>query len=865
MRTIKIPDYFQSKLRGTDEQRLVEIYLSTFDDWYQLNETVFFREYSDHGPRHIETVLETAEHLLTDESKVAFSSADTALLICSTLLHDFAMHLQEDSFVSLAQSDAEPVGKADFGDLPWSRLWKDYVSEIHRVPDNTRYNLFGTAEPIVPPDLEDTQSWTQPQFRYIGEFIRRNHPRLAAEITSKGLPGTEGTFPIQTITADDPCYRLSMLSGLVARSHGMNLRDTFDVLRRDYHIRVFAPNCRPIFVMVLLRIADYLQLQSTRAPGNLLKLKRLRSPLSQSEWGLHDAIRGVSFDAEDDPEVLQIQVDPQKSDVESYLKTKRLLASIQNELDSSWAVLGEVFGRFPNENWGITVRRIRSNIEDKETFGRSAGFIPEEVKFTSANTELTKLLIKPLYGDYPEIAVRELVQNAVDACRERAFLDGAKSKQELEKYAVDVSLIKAAEGGVTLRISDSGIGMTLEVLQRYFLNAGSSFRTSMAWKKHFSSDDSKSEVLRSGRFGVGALAAFLVADDPSEISLTVHSRHANSRPEDAVFFETSLSDAPISVSYKTKQDIGTEISVTTASPPAFMRAKESEGNQGQEWDWHCLDWPRVQRTLTTGKKLSQRIHLPEDTNNLSVSGRRANYIDSPGFDSVMWYYGDGHHVVCNGIRVVEKKLHQLQAPNLFEEKTMMGPHSLKFPCISVMDKDGLLPLTLDRLRLDFDQVPFMRELRQDVLISLICGLACAAPSSLKAGELEKSQRRIARVLEEFEGTEAKAISWICMGGSVSVFSGRSLEKTHEQRVVEISRPKDVSFIDDASKVALILGSRSVLGSQQGNKNVGRRMFIPDDRDERMGRDRDLERLREEVDELRYRLLTDGVISIVKTF
>mgnify|MGYP000692865699 FL=1 len=82
------------KLNNTEELLLVQQYLSTFDDWYQLNENVFFREYTDHGPRHIREVWSTAEQLLTANSKINFSAADCAVLVCSTLLHDFAMHLQ---------------------------------------------------------------------------------------------------------------------------------------------------------------------------------------------------------------------------------------------------------------------------------------------------------------------------------------------------------------------------------------------------------------------------------------------------------------------------------------------------------------------------------------------------------------------------------------------------------------------------------------------------------------------------------------------------------------------------------------------------------------------------------------------------
>lgn len=823
MRNVKIPIFFDKKLANSDELLLVQQYLSTFDEWYHVNACIFFREYTDHGIKHIHEVLSTAEKLLTEDSKERFSAADCALLICSTLLHDFAMHLQEESFVALVTSEYDSTLGDEFGDKSWGFLWKEYISEMHRLPESDRENLFGSSDLIPPPNLLDIDSWKQPQYRYIGEFIRRHHPRLAYEISRNGIPGTQGTLPIDRIATDEPNYRLSLLAGIVARSHGMKLRETFDVLNRNYHLRLSHSNSHPVYVMILLRISDYVQLQYSRAPNQLLKIKKLKSPLSQSEWGLHDAIEGVSFDAEPDPEVLRIQVDPRRSDISSYLKTQRLLASIQYELDNSWAVLGEIYGRFPNEKWGITIRRIRSNIEDKDSFGRNSGFIPEEVKFTSANTELTKLLIKPLYGDYPEIAVRELVQNAIDACRERAYLESGNEDNNPDKYSVKVELINNSDGSSTLRVSDNGIGMTLEVLKNYFLKAGSSFRTSLAWKKHFVNDNSKSEVLRTGRFGVGALAAFLIADDPSEIKLSVHSRHFKAKPSEAVSFETTLSDAPISINYREKSEIGTTISVTTSSPPSFMRSKESEEKDGESWDWYCLDWPRVERSLSTGKVLPQKYRVPTKPSERYPEGLRLNFINVKGFSSICWYYGEGHSVICNGIRVIKKEKFRNSLPNLFEEKTILGTHTLNFPNISVMDKDGLLPLTLDRLRLDFDQIPFIRELREDVVFSFVLGLAVSAISEINEESYRLSSENLDTLLNNFEGMDKTSISWVIKNNQISPFSNRSLNQLRGDRIIEIYSIKDLKFIKSPESHTIILTKKSIFGNIKNN--IGSQKFL----------------------------------------
>jgi molecular chaperone HtpG len=102
----------------------------------------------------------------------------------------------------------------------------------------------------------------------------------------------------------------------------------------------------------------------------------------------------------------------------TFVRLKKLLRGIQAELDASWAVLGEIYGRYGLESLGLKLRRVRSNIDDESQFAKTVPYLPCEAAFDAQGPELLKLLIKPLYGDHPEIGVWELMQNAVDACRE---------------------------------------------------------------------------------------------------------------------------------------------------------------------------------------------------------------------------------------------------------------------------------------------------------------------------------------------------------------------------------------------------------------------------------------------------------------
>src|SRR5262249_15067399 len=154
-----------------------------------------------------------------------------------------------------------------------------------------------------------------------------------------------------------------------------------------------------VFLMTLLRVADYLQIEFERAPAQMLQVKQLASPVSAGEWKAHHAVKDVRHTHED-PEALFVEVFP--DDVQTYFRIRSWLSGIQGELDASWAVLGEVYGRYAGlNNLGIVVRRILSSLDDRKEFAAKVSYVPVQATFRAADADLLKLLIEPLYGSRP--------------------------------------------------------------------------------------------------------------------------------------------------------------------------------------------------------------------------------------------------------------------------------------------------------------------------------------------------------------------------------------------------------------------------------------------------------------------------------
>jgi len=646
------------------------------------------------------------------------------------LLHDLALHLSEAGFISLL--DSTRVGS----NLKWEHSWDEFLTVARHWDDRKLVDLFGAEQngapvALVRNPLDHFNNLTESDRKLIGEFVRLNHADLAFQFSVRGFPGANGKL-LQFGEFDSD---FKNIAGIVARSHGFLLRQSVQLLEEMQISQLEHDDVHPLFLMAIIRIADFLELGRDRAPLIAFAYKELKSPISQREWRTNQAFRKISW-GNPDPESIQIPAKP--TDVYSYLELKRWLSAIQSELDTTWAVLGEVYGahrRFCA--LGLAIRRVRSNVIDNAAlFVKNASFVPRQLELGVAGPDVIKLFIEPLYGRHPEVGIRELIQNAVDAVRERWEFEKTHplftpSNPPMPNADVVVCLDDPDESGVaTLTVRDEGIGMTEEVIANYFLRVGASFRRSIAWKREFALEASaaegglpKSRVLRSGRFGIGVLAAFLLGDE-----IEVSTRHITS--ERGIRFSVrldlgppSLDLAPIQLNYETGVPIGTTVKVRV-NKANKVRARVGRKNVTTAadvdifsdpylWDWYCLEKPSVLRLQGRSKKiLKQGVTVPSEGSELSAGWHVLRSTDyrrvharasgSPGTSPP--------ELVCNGLKVAAMGfrgfLQETVDVNLRDLFPSQGIFRLRTPEFSVFDPDGNLPLNLQRsglsnLRLDF--------------------------------------------------------------------------------------------------------------------------------------------------------------------
>lgn len=173
------------------------------------------------------------------------------------------------------------------------------------------------------------------------------------------------------------------------------------------------------------------------------------------------------------------------------------------------------------------------------------------LQFRLAHNEVRDLLMGvQLYGD-PALAIRELYQNALDACRYRRV----RATYRNRAYDGSIRIVQGDEDGRPyIECIDNGVGMGRRELETTFSRAGRRFATSTAflweqaeWQRH-------NESLRlypNSQFGIGVFSYFMLADE--------------------IFVETAqvdpVTDAPLELLHVRISSSGSLFRITTAHEP----------------------------------------------------------------------------------------------------------------------------------------------------------------------------------------------------------------------------------------------------------------------------------------------------------
>ena len=377
------------------------------------------------------------------------------------------------------------------------------------------------------------------------EYVRLHHhervgEHLTAEFWSKKLD-------IDGALQENGIQRGKLID--LCKSHGEKLNTLNVPNRLNYDLRLCA---------VLLRLADILDFDSSRAPQSLFEHMGLDEPkdfeheISQIEWiknqsGYLDMIDG------------ELKYIATYSDPNIEHKVNDYLNWIKQELDDCRKEISKYAG-----NWSDLRLPFEINTDDIERIGYESG----DFHLTMDQERIIDLLTgENLYSD-PCVFVRELLQNSIDAILWRGENDPDFDAKKDGKIKITTWHNDNDNDNQTgqgwFKIEDNGTGMDENIIKNYFLRAGRSYYTSDDFAKErdiYSPDKTYKPI---SRFGIGILSCFM-SDKNNKLEVST-KRYSHDRA---------------------KENPGLRLSVTGLKG-YYTLAKE---NEQEECDWQKMPVP----------------------------------------------------------------------------------------------------------------------------------------------------------------------------------------------------------------------------------------------------------------------------------
>lgn len=481
-----------------------------------------FKNYTLHDEIHILNVLDAMGGLLGDCIE-NLSDAEMEILILAASLHDIGMVYTEEEII-FSLEDEEKC--------------RDFLRENH--PE-----LLG-CEPKNWP--EDVRQW----------YLRTRHPFRISEV----LLHTEWKNLFEERPAEIVSKRCILA---VCQAHGEKPEDLCTSQYLKYQA---ASEADPLFCALLLRLADLLDFDDTRAPGVLYSYVE-DNEKSRAEWDKHQASAGFSYPQSPSVKELPYKACCKNPAVEHAVR--KFLDWVDDELDNCARLQ-----RYCHASWQkeFPFPRVvlRSEIE-------SDGYMSGDFCLTMDQEKVLKLLMGENLYDNRDVFVRELLQNAVDATLLRSEMD---SDFVLEDARIDIWEWSDSEGNFWFRIDDQGTGMTLGMLQRYFLKVGNSYYTSQELKRDLLDHGMKEHFYGISRFGIGFLSCFLCGDY-AEVSTIYFDPQKNRREEpcqqnmQTVRYGLRLQMTGLSGYYMLKSQAENHISESKLPMPSFCDAAKQVG------------------------------------------------------------------------------------------------------------------------------------------------------------------------------------------------------------------------------------------------------------------------------------------------
>jgi len=444
-----------------------------------------FKQYTEHDLRHLCNVADLIYRFLPKQppkketrpsEKIRLNAVELAFLRPGILLHDIGMYV----------SDAEKLQTVDSDDYRnFLNLNQDQVAAV-QIARKQGVELKART-------IEDA---------LLAVYYRRLH---AERVRTYMRDKLQKSMPL----AFNDVTLLDYIADL-CESHAWGVRESNDPrdsskcvasMESNLHIRSFRVNLRHL--ACCLRLGDILDFDKSRTPLSVYEEIDFTEEKPVMEWNKHLSINGWHVDEH------HVLFNASCTHPAYYVAVHDFLNWVDAELRECRYLLDETPAG-DEEKYALclahAVDRRQVRMHDKK-------FVAGGFRFRLEYEEIMRLLMdKSLYPD-STLFLRELLQNALDACRYQEAL--AKEAGMGDKYKPRIMVFDHSEDPDEPRIvfQDNGIGMSQRHVEDFFLRVGKSF-----YRSHeFAAEQQRLSTYgihldACSQFGIGFLSCFLGGD-----------------------------------------------------------------------------------------------------------------------------------------------------------------------------------------------------------------------------------------------------------------------------------------------------------------------------------------------------------------
>lgn len=405
-----------------------------------------FSNYTQHDIDHSIMITNYMYDIIDDIDQI--NDLEIAMMIYSALLHDIGMVVTDNEIKRIRNDDPSLI--------------------------ECKYSIIFQA-------LKDDKLALQ-------ECIRPIHAKRSAYHIANMGEDKQGWFILPNST------NVSITEDLqkICQSHNESLEWLKTELKQEDFRGNYPYNAQ--YIALLLRLADLLDIDESRTPMHLYQLVDPEG-IGDLEWRQHFIIANTpKIYVNDITKQKVIRLYGESSEPKVHRKLLKYIDYVNHELLDAV----NLSDSFQEKKYAIILKScIENRIQTK-------AFTFSDFRLDLDYNAVTKLLMgEHIYGD-KKYGLRELVQNSIDACMLMKEVSENHKDYQFKKYDPYINIIINKDKKEVM-ITDNGIGMSLDILKKYFLNVGVSYYASNEYKyKGYTYNP-------IGNYGIGFLSCFMLS------------------------------------------------------------------------------------------------------------------------------------------------------------------------------------------------------------------------------------------------------------------------------------------------------------------------------------------------------------------